>query len=203
MSERDEQPDVVGRLLEGRDGFSRAERAAMFDDVFSRVEAEAPAAASSRRPWWAGVLALGAAIALAVIVAQPTTPADEEFRARGQSTNLELRCTGDGACAAGDALTFELVGTELAFFAAFARGASGDVIWYFPEDADGQSIAIEDGSTGRAVKLGADHAGSTWTVYAVLSAAPLTRDQIRASFDESGEFVRPDGELLTRQLVVE
>ena len=203
MSDRDQQPDVVGRLLEGRSEFSRAERDAMFDEVFDRVGAEATAPTTARRPWWAGVLALAAAVVLAVVVATPGSVPEDEFRARGESANLELRCTGAGPCSVGDVVAFEVSGAEHSYFAAFARNAAGQVIWYFPEADGGQSVALDRDLVDRSVKLGPEHAGSSWIVHAVLSAAPLGRGAIRACFDDSGAFSCADARLLTRELVVE
>jgi len=199
--DEDRKPDVTGRLLEGRTGFSRAEQEDIFEDVLAQVAAEAPAPAT--RSWW--FLALGWAAVLALVMAPVAwylaSESEPEFTARGQAANLELRCTSD-ACRPGESLTFELSGTSRGYLAAFARNEAGAVIWYFPEDAAGESIGVVGGLVRRSVAIGPEHQAGRWTVYAVVSDTPLTRAAVRDLFDDDGKFEGDGAELMIRDLVV-
>lgn len=198
----DEREDTVGRLLEGTTNFSRAERDEIFDDVFAAVEAEEPTTASAR-PAWIRWFAWAAVICLAVVplsfVMQPGEP---EFVARGADGNLQLQCSGATGCSIGDALTFELSKPPRAWFAAFAKGADGTVVWYFPEEETGQSVGVKDGMLERSVKLGAEHNIGPWAVFAVFSDFPLRREDIRDAFDDDGSINRPDITLIQRTLTI-
>jgi hypothetical protein len=201
----DDREDTVGRLLEGTTNFSRAEREEIFDDVFAAVAAEEGATAPAPRtlPAWLRWFALAAVVCLAIVPASMLIDTKPEFVARGGSTtNLQLQCTGE-VCALGDSLTFEVTGAKAPWFAAFGRSSSGTVVWYFPATDRATSVKVEDGLLDQGVKLGDEHSTGTWTVHALFSHAPLTRDAVKACFDEHGELQCDDVELLERTFTIQ
>lgn len=205
MDDSERQPDVAGRLLEGRTGFSRAEQDEVFDAVFAEVAVEASDAVASGRPRW--ILFLGWAAMLGLVVAPvlwiASRPAAPEFTARGgEGVNVELRCP-DEVCRSGSVLAIEVTGISDGHVAAFARNAEGVVVWYLPEADGGMSAPVESGGLSHAVALGPEHELGRWTVYTVVSDRALNRAQVRALFDANGGLRSSDLQLITRTLTIE
>lgn len=216
MNDEQRKPDITGRLLEGRTGFSRDEQGELFESVFAEVSAqEAAEAPVTTRPWWMMVLGWAAVLALVAtpVVLFVTSSQEPEFGARGgDGANLELRCADP--CTQGAVLTLELTGAkdatrgraarapQMRYLAAFARNEQGNVVWYLPKTDLDSSLEIEAGSASHTVEVGPEHEPGKWTVHAILSDRALRRADVRQLFDDEGELRDSSVELMTRELVV-
>lgn len=190
---------LVSRLLSGKDELSVLEK----DEILANVLAEVAPAKKSfwRRP---GLLLPLVGVAVALVLIPVVMRADgasstvDFFAARGHESRaaaVTLVCPtpeggiGKGACQADDKLIFDLSASAgYSFFAAFARGEQGTVIWYFPEAEGGHSLNLEksldEGVLDRGVTLGADHPRGRYELYGIFSDEPLTRDLIKDRFSE-------------------
>jgi hypothetical protein len=195
-------------LLSRKNELSRQEK----DVIFERVLAGIAPRRTMRR---AAVLAVAAA-ALAIVLVplairdRPDRNA-EPFGSRGQALapQLHLWCSGQPrvVCHSGEKLMFDLQDSSYRYFAAFARRDDGTVLWYFPESATGRSIDIRDRLVGgvldRGVVLDATHAAGHYQVYGIYSAAPVSREDIKARFRPDAADIGPETFVATRELVVQ
>ena len=191
---------LTSRLLAGRDQLSRSEKDAILESVL-------PAPARRARWAWLAVPALAAAAALFVIAPWRTPPSDD-FTARGGSgavANLRVACPG--VCEQGSKLVFDVHGTTgYRYFAAFAKGRDGTVVWYFPDGDRETGVDLATlpatGVVDRVVVIGSEHARGIYTVYGVFSAQPLTRPAIRAAFDPDRLTAGEGTKVVTSDLVI-
>src|SRR3569832_534580 len=147
---------LTARLLAGRDQLSRSEKDAILESVL-------PAPARRARWAWRAGPALAAAAARFVLAPWRAAPRDD-FTARGGAgavANLRVACAG--VCEQGSKLVFDVHGTTgYRYFAAFAKGRDGTVVWYFPDgDCEtGVDLAMlpATGEVARVVVIGSAHA---------------------------------------------
>lgn len=168
----------IDRILSGRNQPSVPEREAVFDEVFKKLEAAGEVGNRTRarlawgRPLMA--LALGGVLALAITV---LSPREAEFGSRGANqNNVELRCS-DG-CRKGSTLVVT-VASNAPYFSAFSQAPDGTVTWYFT------SQTLENGRhpLRQAIRIG-DHAVGTHKLFGLFTQEPLTREALRARFDQ-------------------
>ena len=186
---------VPARLLSGRDRVGRIEKDAILADVLDGV---ASSSARATRWWWFALPAIAAAALVAFLIIPRKT---EEFTAKGSGEAAASFAPSCGAqpCARGGKLLFDLHGTTgYAYFAAFARGSDGTVIWYTTE----RTLELKAGVLADAVVIGDEHAPGTYRVYGVFSHVPLGRDAIKALFDETGKVTAKDVAVLEKELVI-
>lgn len=194
---RDLVPDSTpARLLAGRDRLGRVEKDAILGTVLAQT------AAKRRATWWF-VLPAVAAAAIALLVLWPRSHAEEEFGARGGGAPIAMfapRCTEP--CGHGGKLVFDLQGTTgYRYFAAFARGDDGNVIWYWT--GKDLATALDRGILGETVVIGDEHARGTYRVYGVFSQTALDREGIKALFDDGGHVRETAGvAVVERELVI-
>lgn len=194
------EPRLPARLLAGRDRLSVVEK----DAILATVLPAGPA----RRRWWLIALPAVAAVALALIVVVPSgTPVHDDFAARGGAT-AALRLVCPDGCRADRKLLFDVSGTSgYGYFAAFAKRGDGEVIWYFPSLTEPSPALtrghVHDGVFERSAVLGVEHPAGTYRVYGVFSTRPLSRDEIRASFDPQHRTAGAGTAVVERELVVQ
>lgn len=191
---------LTSRLLAGRDQLSRSEKDAILQDVL-------PAPVRRARWAWLAVPALAAAAALFVIAPWRATPSND-FTARGGAGPVaNLRVTCPGPCEQGGKLVFDVHGTTgYRYFAAFAKGGDGTVVWYFPTSDSETGVELATlpatGVVDRAVVIGSEHARGMYVVYGVFSAQPLTRAAIRTAFDPAHLTAGAGTKVVTTDLVI-
>lgn len=196
------------RLLSRRNRMTRGEK----DAIFARVLAET---APRRRVRWPSLaFALVAATAAFVLVPRVLMPERHrepaELTARGAaSASFGLVCAGQpgAACTQGHTLMFDLQGAPHRYFAAFARRDDGGVIWYFPDADTGRSLdltgRLTHGLLDQGISLDAAHAAGHYRVYGIYSAAPLSRDEIKARFQPGAADLGVETAIATRELVIQ
>lgn len=199
MNERD-----AARLLSGRNRASVLEKEAAFEQVMVRMP---PPRRSPVRLWLGGFAALASAAAVLLVVLQ--RPADDTLVARGgASFGFSTTCLAPDAkvrCVVGGKLVFDVKADPAMFFAAFARGDDGRIVWYWPLSGQ-RSVsvrALADGQAGaHAFVLGAEQPAGRYTVHGVLSATPLDRAAIKRAL---GDDLRGrDGvQVITQTLQIE
>jgi hypothetical protein len=172
---------LIPRLLAGRDRISRLEKEEILGNVLA-------ASAPRRTRWWWAALPALAIAAIVLLVVLPRKPSDE-FTARGGGKPVAAFTPSCNPCKPGGTLVFDVHGTTgYRYFAAFSRRSDGTVLWYFPA-AGGASVDLVDqpahGVLNRGIVLGPEHAAGTYHVYGVFSNEPLTREQIRARFENN------------------
>lgn len=206
MSDELEDDRITSRVLSDSYGMAVDEHEELFDAIYDEVRAEesedAPDAVAQTReadpagPAWPRLVALAA---LLLLVAVPAaiwfTQGDDpqpEFRARGGGSSFQVVCLeGDAEKPCGPGRSLNLVAQpsdDAKYFAAFGRTPDRTIHWYQPAAPDGTSHRLRDqaGATlPRNIKLSENLQGPL-TVYGVFSEEPLTRDDIRALFDEEG-----------------
>ena len=195
---------VIPRLLAGHDRLSRVEK----DDILDAVLAGVSPPQRRVRWWMALVPAAMAMVAILAIAPWRSSAPTSELAARGGSEPFAVfqpTCT-DG-CEAGHKILFDLHGTSgYRYFAAFSKRPDGTVLWYFPDAGRSSSIDLvmqpESGVLDRSILLGADHPPGTYRLHGVFSREPLTREMIRAGFDETTLSAGPDTKVVVSELVV-
>lgn len=198
---------LIPRLLAKRDRLGRVEKDAILASLLADVS---PRRRRSR--WWLGLVP-AVAITIAVIMfgpwrSQPApTPPDVLAARGGAQAFTSFRATCAGACERGHKILFDLHGTSgYRYFAAFSKRADGTVLWYFPSSPDDVSLDSttqpRDGVLDRGIVLGDEHASGSYRIYGVFSRAPLTRELIRARFDDAQHAAGPDTVVTTAELVV-
>jgi len=203
---------LATRLLSRRNRLTRGEK----DEIFARVLAET---APRRRVRWPSLaFALVAATAAFVVVPRllgAPGPGERRaeapgFTARGDgATAFGLVCSGQASatCPLGQTLMFDLQGAPHRYFAAFARRDDGAVIWYFPDAATGRSLDLSErlshGLLDQGIELDAAHGAGHYRVYAIYSAAPLSRDDIKSRFQPGARDLGVETAIATRELVVQ
>lgn len=137
-------------------------------------------------PRWAFASAALAVVLVAVAlwgVWSPAPPAQGEWEARGVQApagpQVEASCVGP--CKVGSVLVLRVQGvSEAAYVAAYAVGADGQRIWYFPSD-NGTMPRVQATQVTplrQGVRLGTEHAVGAYTLHTLLLRAPLSRDEI-------------------------
>ncbi len=147
----------------------------------------------------AGGLA-AAALAVALVMIVPSTPAGDTLTARGSAGfSLVIRCgeRAPGECRPGDRIVFDFGGAPPAGYAAlFARSETGKVIWYLPADEATPSVDLSvhtrQGMLDRVAVIDASYAPGTYDLFAVVSEWPLSRADIRA-FAQVDRLIAPAG----------
>jgi hypothetical protein len=199
---------LIARLLSGRNRLTRWEK----DVIFARVMGKTAPRRTMRWP----TLALGLAGAAAAFVLLPwglrghERAAEDGFASRGgaSAAGLGLVCSGQPSsiCRLGQTLMFDLQDSHYRYFAAFARRDDGRVIWYFPEAPTGRSVDLRERSSAgvldRGISLDATHGAGRYQVYGIYSAAPLSRDDIKARFQPGSGDLGPETSVATRELLV-
>lgn len=191
---------LIPRLLSGRDQLSIVEKEQILDTVLGGVARESGGRA---RWWWLGLPAL--AMTLAIVIIAPwrsTSTTTSEFSARG----------GDQLFAAfapvqsNGKLLFDVHGTTgYRYFAAFSRRTDGTILWYFPTPSGTSLDLATQPATGvldQGIVLGDEHQPGTYRVYGVFSREPLTRDAIKAQFDDTALSAGPNTKVIATELVV-
>ena len=188
---------VPARLLSGRDRLGRIEKDAVLVSVLDGV---APPSARARRWWWFALPALAAAAIVALLIIPRGKHDDFTAKGTGEAAASFAPTCGAEPCARGGKLLFDLHGTTgYLYFAAFARGSDGTVIWYTTERA----LDLRSGVLADAIAIGDEHAPGTYRVYGVFSYAPLGRDQIKALFDDAGHVkADPKITVVEKELVI-
>ena len=168
----------IGRLLAGKNRLGRLEKEAVLDAVL-------PRRSSHKLRWIAIAMPALAAAALLLLWLVPRKHEDA-FSARGGGGSVAAFApTCNGACTRGGKLLFDLHGTTgYRAFAAFAKAPDASVIWY----VDGRELAhaLDRGVLAEAIELGADLPAGCYRVFGVFSDRALSRDEIRALFDDEG-----------------
>lgn len=182
---------LSARLLAGRDVPSVVEKEAMLAAVLPQ---------RPRRGLWLAAPAILAAAALCFVL-WPSNAS--EFTARGGSrANARFTLSCPLGCQSGHKLVFDLQGTVgYRYFAAFARGPGGEVIWYFPQPNE-TSAAVTD-VLDQSIVFGPEHTPGSYKVYGVFSDEPLTRDAIKARFDPVERTVGAHTKVVVRDLVMQ
>lgn len=195
---------VIPRLLAGRDRLSQVEK----DDLLASVLAGV-APPKTRVRWWMGVVpAVAVTIALVLIAPWRSTAPTSELAARGGGEPFAVfQATCAGGCDRGDRILFDLHGTSgYRYFAAFSKRPDGTVLWYFPDAVHDSSVDLvtqpQGGVLDRSIVLGADHPAGVYRVHGVFSGDPLTREMIRAAFDETTLSTGLGTQVVVRELVV-
>lgn len=202
---------LIPRLLSGRDQLSIVEKEQILDTVLGGVARESgaaePAGATAPRRarwWWLGLPALAMTIAVVIIAPwrSTSTTTTSEFSARG----------GDQLFAAfapvqsNGKLLFDVHGTSgYRYFAAFSRRTDGTILWYFPTPTGTSLDLATQPATGvldQGIVLGDEHQPGTYRVYGVFSHEPLTRDAIKAQFDDTALSAGPNTKVIATELVV-
>lgn len=120
------------------------------------------------------------------------------YTARGNANihTFSVSCLGaekKDSCQHGDKLVFRVKTSDnKQYFSAFCRNeANGSVIWFFPSTADGKSLYLtdmtQDGVIQRGIVIDQAFEPGIFEVFGLFSATPLTRDDVRAAFEESDE----------------
>ncbi len=197
---------LIPRLLAKRDQLGRVEKDAIFESVLANVSPK-----RRRVRWWLGVVP-AVAVTVAVVLLGPwRSPAAPigELAARGGGAQAfaSFHPSCAGACERGHKIVFDLHGTTgYRYFAAFSKRTDGTVLWYFPSSPDDLSLDLStqprEGVLDRGIVLGEEHAAGSYRVYGVFSRAPLTREMIRAGFDEPHHAAGPDTTVITADLVI-
>ena len=197
---------LIPRLLAKRDRLTRIEKDAIFESVFADV------APPRRRLRWLFAVAPAVAAAMALVVIAPWRTetrgrVEPEFAARGGAkpvAALLAKCAA--GCELGDRIIFDVHGTSgFRYFAAFGQRGDGTVLWYFPSEPHGTSIDLAQshaGVLGDGIMLGAEHGTGRIRIFGVFSRAPLTREAIRTSFDETRASAGPDTQVIATEVVV-
>ncbi|MDB4960524.1 MAG: hypothetical protein JWP01_523 [Myxococcales bacterium] len=195
---------MIPRLLAGRDRLSQVEK----DDILASVLAGV-SPPRSRVRWWMGfVPAVALTIAIVVLAPWRSTAPTSELAARGGGQPFAVfQPSCAGGCERGHKILFDLHGTSgYRYFAAFSKRPDGTVLWYFPDQGQDASVDLvtqpQDGVLDRSIVLGADHPAGVYRVHGVFSREPLTREMIRAAFDETTLSVGPGTQVVVHELVV-
>lgn len=209
-------PFFESRLLSGRDHLSVLEK----DEVLDRVLAATPASAPKRLPWWLFGGVTAAATALIIFVFSPAwfSPAgkqrQQDFSSRGgvqQRLGFGISCVDEGGaerCRSGSSLLFRTWAPKARpYFACFARGDDGTVVWYAPSGDRKQSLDTRlagfGGVLGQGVLIGDEHRAGQYTVYGLFSETPLSKSEVRAQLDEDIDSLTEEHGLFRVQLRVE
>jgi hypothetical protein len=128
---------------------------------------------------------VAAAAALVLVSRQDEAPS---FSPKGdKSSTIETTCSGGllSACPIGSKLVFRFDGvSEPAYVQAYATPSppnAGDRIWYFPTSAvpaPQLTAHAESEVLQKGVLIGPEHSAGGYRITLVLSARPLTRDEL-------------------------
>jgi hypothetical protein len=139
--------------------------------------------------WLFGGTAAAASVALALVL-WPGAEPPAEFSSRGDDQRLgfTLACvddSGPGACHGGSTLLFRTwAPAGQPFFASFAQGSDGTIIWYAPSRDHERSVDTRaegpGGVLAYGVRIGPEHRIGAHTVYGLFSAEPLGKAEVRA-----------------------
>lgn len=203
----DEEQRLLARLLSGKDRPSRLEKEAILADVLAGLEPARP------RPRWglAWVLApaMSAALALFLWFGAAQEPA---LVARG-AASFQTLCAAaatpellvpSATCPRGAQLAFRAgPSAERPYFAAVARDARGNVVWYVPSKEEGRSVDLRagrrDGVVAVAASLGPEHEADHYEIYGVYSTEPLDRAAIRAILEASMQGAETAGATVVKR----
>ncbi len=182
MTNRDPSDDRLDRLLGGSPDLGVSEQEAILDEVLAKT-AGAPA-----RRWVRWLVPLAAVTAALLVVLLVRSRSPEEWTARGGSLapSVELSCLVEGRaapCERGAKLVFTLTPRGASAFAAIAEAPDGETIWLVPGGRDATSAELSSLSAGGVLDRAAvlDGPRGHYTVHAVFSKRPLTRDELRAA----------------------
>jgi hypothetical protein len=140
-----------------------------------------------RRAWLPiGFAAAATAAALLVLFALPQPPPSELTPRGAADATVEITCHRAGAapCRVGDRLYFRMLSATPRHLAAFAKNASGEIVWFFPQDETATTRSAAQGFFDEAPILPPALAGDV-TVHILLTDAPLTRAEVRATYDHA------------------
>ncbi len=203
----DEEQRRLSRLLAGKDQPSRLEKEAILAEVLAGLEE--PRARPRFGLGWVLAPALSAAAALFLWVNAAKEP---ELVARG-AASFQTLCAAaarpellvpSAHCPRGAQLAFR-AGPSPAepFFAAVARDARGNVLWYVPNTEDGLSVDLRagrrDGVVALAALLGPEHEAEHYEIYGVYSAKALDRAAIRAVLEASMKGAQTPGATVVKR----
>ncbi len=173
--------DLDGLLARGR--LSGPQRDRILERVLEKTD-------SSRRFRLKHVLLAAplVAAAAALILVVPKLRDRAEFSAKGRGGSLVEATCSEGplsACPIGSTLFFRFDGlSEPAYVQAFATPSSpgeGERVWYFPTSSvPAPRLAANAASEllQKAVVVGPEHSANAYQITVVLSAQPLTRDDL-------------------------
>jgi len=201
----------LNRLLSGEPGPSIQEKEEMLRSILEQVCPAEEGAARGKRRGWSGVWswrwslaggALAATLALLVVYGVPRYlgTGNDEFVSRGggsQKGLFKMVCVAthpDGAqisprpgssCRRGDTLVFRLrPGADERYFSAAALGPNGLLIWYFPSETRASLFIAEGGVSQHGIVLDVTHPAGRYRVFGVFSPEPLSREVLRATFED-------------------
>jgi hypothetical protein len=177
---------MLGRLLAGKPDPSVVDKEGMLANVLER-SVPAPARRLRFGLAWSAALALAAGVLVIVYSARR----EPEWVPRGGAAPaFEVSC--GGPCRSGSHLLFNVTPGSARYLSALAVAADQRVLWYFDaRELTGPGVLSE------APVIGPEHGTGTFDVFAVFSATPLTRVQVREQVERAGPSV------LKQRLVVE
>lgn len=183
-------PFLESRLLAGKNHMAVVEKDRVLDRVLAQT-ARRPATLRAR--WWALGGSVAAASALLLFMLWPGAEQQPGFASRGNGERLgfALSCmdaAGESTCRGGSKLLFRTWAPQgQPFFAAFAQGTDGTVIWYAPSQDQAHSVdsrsASAGGVLGHGVHIGPEHRAGAYTVYGLFSADALDKAAVRAQVE--------------------
>ena len=144
---------------------------------------------------WGLVTLLVAAAVPLFLVWGPYGKKDGEFgvKGTGRETGFAVRCVDEtetsAPCRVGNTMLFQLhLNGDFVYFSAFSKHKkSGRVVWYFPAEASGMSIRIQENLQNDfltdGVVLGDEHHIGDYVLYGVFSKTALTRGNVKQLFD--------------------
>lgn len=226
QSKQPEGADLTGaeknrldRILVGH-GPGPSERDSLFAAIESGVTAAEATEGATQAPWWRRwwtiAMPLAAAGAAVLVIALPSTPADDgEFTPRGtakptvalgdDAVQASARCenaTGERplSCTPGDTISLELVAKNERVAGVALLSNSGRLTWFYPSSSEGP-VAVGRGGANRALKIPADAPLEAHSLYVVHNDDNLTRESARTQIEamleaDEKKTARPTGVLV-------
>jgi hypothetical protein len=195
MKKRSSDSDLDRLLSRGKLGGAEKER--ILDSVLREHASDFSPSASPRRSLFVLRLAVVAAACLVAVLVplywyqsggdSPTDPSATgsfQVRGAGSDSKADVSVGCDGSCRQGSVLMFRVGGlAKNAYVAAYAVGASGQRIWYFPSVNGVTPMAKAAATTPEVLKkgvlLGPEHGAGRYSVHVYLTTEALSRDQLR------------------------